>query len=68
VSSEEFFETVSSPEKISIEKVCTILAIPSLLHSYEIWTLKQNYVRKLGIAEMIFVRSTVGHFIRLQKK
>jgi len=42
-------------------KVYNILATPSLLYSYEIWTLKQSDIRRLKAEEMKFMRRTAQY-------
>lgn len=41
-------------------RVHNILAIPSLLYVCEIWTLKQEVVRRLEAAKLEFMRRTVS--------
>lgn len=48
-------------QKQSWLKVFNILAIPSLLCDFEIWTLKQRDIRRLKAADMKFIKWTAGY-------
>jgi hypothetical protein len=51
----------NSPTTIPIEKVHNILAVPSHLYGYEIWTLIQRDTRRLKTAEIKCMRRIAGY-------
>jgi hypothetical protein len=47
--------------KKKIIKLCNTLALPVLLYSSEIWTIKARDTRRISAAEMMYVRRTAGY-------
>jgi hypothetical protein len=60
VNFEQCYESRFGSKTVSIESFC-ILAIPSLLCDCEIWTLKQNVIRRLRRAEIKFIIHMTGY-------